>query len=1303
MADTQDPPASGGSKTFGIHKYDPNFCLGAEQPREARRRGYEDKFEDDAMGEELSDDARIWRVMLDEGRANDTAMLQRFRDHLDVDLVFAGLFSAVLTTFVAQTSQPPSDTGDTTIALLLEIIAIQRAWANNPRVNDVASFSLPPPSPTPSSWINRCWFLSLIFSLLAAFGAVVVRQWLQEYESDIIGPPKRRALVRHYRRVGLEKYKVHLIVPILPMLLHVSLLLFFVGLTLYVRQSDRSMSDGIIALTTIIYLVYLGTNILPVFRPRCPYRSPLSTGAHWARSLVASLYFLLPARLRMKALLPIFLRSISSAASHVHALVVFRKALKKNWKEVFKTPDAHEWEAVRNSSDTLIPSSLNSMTQASSDLSVTPLIVQASYSLPVPHDNYGSENPCFKELIYHHILPWFVSALRTRRTIFDWTPGRENELQRMACVLLLVPLQWTDNVLWDEIDTTQYRTCVSRVFQALAAALLDLPSAPTTTTTDVATLSMALLALGNRLDDLDPNSRRLQIDALFDTIDTAYVSLPEPPSLAVLRLRPIIWHQALTYLRYYERPTDDAARFAITLWRSAYSEAPFSDDDDLRQERLAVLPRVSLQEWLYLCPRYSEDVSIGIHRLLCPPSCESYTNVRFYTRHSDISRLHTACHAIDSYVKGNSADGNAAFDDDLGFLAMRFTDLLLAILEYDSLDSALRLTGYMTVSAAFKSTFLSRPALLSTAKSLDADARVPATLAVSLFRLLAEVLSARGTIISSDAQLANRNIVRVLSRHATEYYDALLGEIAIEHLQPAVEVLLQEPALAVLDISDILAAFLTTVLDKATSESNPRTRSSMSADNAVGGSIPSDQPADDVVWCLYLDALCAARATTAQISSKSPDASRKLHSTLLSLEPIHPNTWSSELTSKLENRYIPLSAALALKSTHGCKALAEWVDALPTLMQDPSSGLKVWVPVHARLGEDLDWYRLFTSNPDKHIYAPDRRLKWSLHISELVSFEKAVERMQKTSAERAAKKPQRSSRGDGAEADANDDAENPSSELDQLEDEGGAKVTHNETTDRLRSLGAWVAAPLQRIARIPGLRQVGRRERPSSFALNPRDIDTDVERIAGTSVARDSGRSGGDPRISAWASEGGSDGEHAQDDGKCRAGEQTRGSAQEQYGEHERDGEHEQGQPEDATHIQRGQTPDEGVGTDAREDVGSDAHEDVEYGGTTSARGTPDAGGGGEQDHEGEQVRDGVHGQAEEQVRGGEHGRYGAHDQTGEPARGDRHGRDGEQDRDDAQDPNSAQSQAHEVPHTQTQETEVELRARDGAVDEGEH
>ena len=71
--------------------------------------------------------------------------------------------------------------------------------------------------------------------------------------------------------------------------------------------------------------------------------------------------------------------------------------------------------------------------------------------------------------------------------------------------------------------------------------------------------------------------------------------------------------------------------------------------------------------------------------------------------------------------------------------------------------------------------------------------------------------------------------------------------------------------------------------------------------------------------------------------------------------------------------------------------------------------------------------------------------------------------MQKSDAERAARKAQRNSRGDGAEADANDDAENAGHVHGGLETQGGAERTEDETTDRLRSLGAWVVAPLQRV------------------------------------------------------------------------------------------------------------------------------------------------------------------------------------------------------------------------------------------------
>ncbi|KAL1689541.1 hypothetical protein GGG16DRAFT_57518 [Schizophyllum commune] len=1212
MENPRDPPASSGSKTFGIHKYNPEYCLGSGAQREYRRRGYEDKYEDDALHEELGDDARIWRVMLDEGRANDAAMLQRFRDHLDVDLVFAGLFSAVLTTFVAQTSQAPSDTGDTTIALLLELIAIQRAWANNPRVNDVASFSLPPPSPTPSPWINRCWFLSLISSLLAAFGAVVVRQWLQEYESDITGPPKRRALVRHYRRVGLKLYKVHLIVPILPMLLHVSLLLFFVGLTLYVRQSDRSMSNGVIALTAAIYLVYLVTNLLPVFLPQCPYRSPLSTGSHWIKAVITLLHTVL--RRRFSVQLSQMLTSLGSCQT------VLANSLRSCWLSIpitlrlcwmalciltmFRTPAAHEWEAVLNSSDATIPDSLNSMTQASSDLSVTPLVVQASSSLPIDrpvYGDYGFKDPRSQELL-RRILPWFMNVLTTRSTVFDWVPGRENELQRMACILLLVPLSWT----WGTVAMTQYRTCISRVLQALTSALLELPSTPTSTTIDVATLSMTLLALGNRLDDLDRNSKLLQDSALFDTIDAAYSSLSEPPSLAALRLRPVIWHQALTYLHWSGRFIANPVHFVIALWRSAYSETPFPDDDSDRRKHLATSTRLNLQEWLYLHPDRSEMVTITMYCLLCPRSYESYGNPSYVDELSHASHFHMACHAIDLFVTEDSADGDAAFDH----LVAHFTGLLLATLGYGPINSALQITRHSEISAAFKSAFLVRPGL-PLAMFLKADERLPATFAVSLLSLLVKLAEAVEGLNHQDKQVASLEILCALNHHCKEYRDTLAEGFPIEYLQPGVEMILRNPQLAVLGFCDGIVGLLVTQLSKFTTYTPA----------------PSDLPENDLTWCLYLNALCAACADSTLVGKNFSDASRTLHSALLSLSTYH-DKWKSKLTRQLEQRIIPLAVALALKSTHGCKALAEWVDDLPTLVQDSNSRLEVSVPFEVRSGESLNWYHYFTSDPDKHIHVPYWHRDYVLHISELVSFEEAVERMQKTNEERAARKAQRSSRDNGAEADANDDAETASRAHGGLENQGGAERTESETTDRLRTLGAWVSTSFK--TRIHGLRQVARRERPSSIALIARNVD--VERDAGASLAPDSGPSGGSPPAPEMASEGerdgssdesfitaraddeGQDGAHARDNARAMDDEQTHDGEQTPDGAPGHD--EERGQAEEETYVHRSQTPEK------VEVIG--AREDAEHGGSTDAREIRVAGRRGEQD------RDDAQGQAEE-------------------------------------------------------------------------
>ncbi|KIK59939.1 hypothetical protein GYMLUDRAFT_1000336, partial [Collybiopsis luxurians FD-317 M1] len=82
-------------------------------------------------------------------------------------------------------------------------------------------------------WINGLFFASLSLSLATALLSVLVKQWLQAYSSISSGNAKERAVIRQFRFSGLEKWKVPEIIGILPLILHASLALFFVGLSLY--------------------------------------------------------------------------------------------------------------------------------------------------------------------------------------------------------------------------------------------------------------------------------------------------------------------------------------------------------------------------------------------------------------------------------------------------------------------------------------------------------------------------------------------------------------------------------------------------------------------------------------------------------------------------------------------------------------------------------------------------------------------------------------------------------------------------------------------------------------------------------------------------------------------------------------------------------------------------------------------------------------------------------------------------------------------------------------------------------------
>ena len=156
--------------------------------------------------------------------------------------------------------------------------------ANGSAVNDVPSFESMNPLFTPKfsdQLINGLWFLSLVLSLLTAFVGVIAKQWLYQYGAVTSGTPRDRALVRQARNLGLQEWRVPLLIAILPVILHISLFLFFVGLVTLLSHILPQAAYVTSIVAGLVYLMYLISHFLPLVWPRCPYRSSLTPLLYW--------------------------------------------------------------------------------------------------------------------------------------------------------------------------------------------------------------------------------------------------------------------------------------------------------------------------------------------------------------------------------------------------------------------------------------------------------------------------------------------------------------------------------------------------------------------------------------------------------------------------------------------------------------------------------------------------------------------------------------------------------------------------------------------------------------------------------------------------------------------------------------------------------------------------------------------------------------------------------------------------------------------------------------------------------------
>ncbi|KAJ7199154.1 hypothetical protein GGX14DRAFT_173933 [Mycena pura] len=236
--------------------------------------------------------SKLWAVYVSEAGKYDKALVESWKRDMEGILIFAGLFSASLTAFIIESYKTlMPDSGASMVQLLAHISEQLAAVANN---GTVVSPPLAPSShftpPATSLVCNVLWFISLGLSLTCALIATLLEQWARNFlhKTDMRSSPVVRARIFSYLYYGLKQFKMHTIVEIIPLLLHISVIFFFAGLVPFLIPINVPVATLAALILIVVVGVYLLLTFLPMWHLDCPYRTPLSY-ACWRLSRLSRL------------------------------------------------------------------------------------------------------------------------------------------------------------------------------------------------------------------------------------------------------------------------------------------------------------------------------------------------------------------------------------------------------------------------------------------------------------------------------------------------------------------------------------------------------------------------------------------------------------------------------------------------------------------------------------------------------------------------------------------------------------------------------------------------------------------------------------------------------------------------------------------------------------------------------------------------------------------------------------------------------------------------------------------------------
>ncbi|KAF8269495.1 hypothetical protein EI94DRAFT_1681797, partial [Lactarius quietus] len=241
----------------------------------------------------------LWSLYGKEAKAHDEAHFLSLASDMDGVLLFAGLFSAVVTSFLVQTlpnlQVNPMDQLSVVIldqisqqiaSITLQVSTPSTVPPSTPTVSPIAQqFPNPitsmPPYPLFKPYfadirVNAFWLVGLICSLSAALLALFVQRWIRSYMLVFqrYDHPLKRA---RYRQFFFEGDKgMRNLAEAVPRLIHVSLFLFFFGLgdsMLNTNTTIGTMAVIIIILCGGFYAYSVSTQL---WHSQSPYQTPIT-------------------------------------------------------------------------------------------------------------------------------------------------------------------------------------------------------------------------------------------------------------------------------------------------------------------------------------------------------------------------------------------------------------------------------------------------------------------------------------------------------------------------------------------------------------------------------------------------------------------------------------------------------------------------------------------------------------------------------------------------------------------------------------------------------------------------------------------------------------------------------------------------------------------------------------------------------------------------------------------------------------------------------------------------------------------